>query len=255
MSVSRMLSLAAIAASVTLISCATPGSGSPTALPTAGPTVSPAATPPVTAEPAISITSPTSGETVSVPFTVMGDANTFEAEVTVDVVDQSGLQNCVRGVTATSGSGTPGTFEAVLAFPPEVDPLPVVLRAYSHSAKDGSIVDLVEVPITVATERPPIILATPTCGQVVPPGGLILVTGTAAVFEAALNVEVRNASGVAVVELPVMAEECCVESPFSARLTLPADLPPGRFDVVAFELSAKDGSVQHEFPVQIEVRG
>jgi hypothetical protein len=255
MSVSRMLALAAIAASMTLISCSTPGSGPPTILPPASPSASPATTPPGTAEPAISITSPTAGETVSVPFTVTGEANTFEAELTVDVLDESGLTACVRGVTATSGSGTPGTFEAVLAFGPEVGPLPVMLRAYAHSARDGSMMDLVEVPITVAPDRPAIILTSPTCGQVYRAGSPVMVTGVAAVFEAALTVEVRDASGTAVVALQVMAENCCVESQFSSSLTLPADLPAGRYDVVAYDLSAKDGSIQDEFPVQIEVRG
>ncbi len=58
----------------------------------------------------------------------------------------SGLTMCVRHLTATSGSGTPGTWEGMLAFPPEEDPLHVTLRAYTHSPKDGSMVDLVEYP-------------------------------------------------------------------------------------------------------------
>ncbi len=41
----------------------------------------------------------------------------------------------------------------------------------------------------------------------------------------------------------------------SSRLTLPDDNPPGLYDVVAYSLSAKDGSVENEFPVQIEIRG
>ena len=61
---------------------------------------------------------------------------------------------CVRHLTATSGSGTPGTWEGVLAFPPEEDPLELTLRAYSQSPADGSMIDLVEVPITVAPDRP-----------------------------------------------------------------------------------------------------
>jgi hypothetical protein len=161
---------------------------------------------------------------------------------------------CVRRLTATSGSGTPGTWEGTLAFPPEEDQLPVTLRAYSHSAKDGSIIDLVEFPITIATDRPPIFLTSPTCGQVYEPGGLMFVTGLAAVFEAALTVDVRNASGATIATLPVTAEACCEHSLFESRLTLPADLPPGFYDVVAYSLSAKDGSIENEFPVQIEVR-
>ena len=79
--------------------------------------------------------------------------------------------------------------------------------------------------------------------------------GTAALFEAALTVDVRDVSGTTVATLQVTADECCVESNFSSSLTLPDDIPPGLYDVVAYSLSAKDGSVENEFPVQIEVRG
>lgn len=246
------LALAALFAVVALTSCA-PGPGqSPTTSPTDG---SPTSSPPTATAPAIVIGSPAEGETVSVPFTVSGEANTFEAALTVEVVDESGTGICVRQLMATSGSGTPGTWEGTLAFPPEVDALPVMLRAYAHSAKDGSIIDLVEYPITIAPDRPPIILTSPACYQVYDVGGLMMVTGTAALFEAALTVDVRDASGTTVATLQVTADECCVESNFSSSLTLPSDIPPGLYDVVAYSLSPKDGSVENEFPVQIEIRG
>jgi len=76
----------------------------------------------------------------------------------------------------------------------------------------------------------------------------------AAVFEAALTVELRDSSGSALVVVPVTAEECCVESPFAAELTIPAGLSSGFYDVVAYSLNAEDGSIENEFPVQIEVR-
>ena len=249
---SGKLALAALFAVVALTSCA-PGPGqSPTTSPTDG---SPTSSPPPATAPAIVIGSPAEGETVSVPFTVSGEANTFEAALTVEVVDQSGTGMCVRQLMATPGSGTHGTWEGTLAFPPELNPLPVMLRAYAHSAKDGSIIDLVEYPITIAPDRPPIILTSPACYQVYDLGGLMMVTGTAALFEAALTVDVRDASGTTVATLQVTADECCVESNFSSSLTLPSDIPPGLYDVVAYSLSPKDGSVENEFPVQIEVRG
>jgi len=249
---SGKLALAALLAVVALTSCAPDPGQSPTTSPTDG---SPTSSPPTATAPAIVIGSPAEGETVSVPFTVSGEANTFEAALTVEVVDGSGTGMCVRQLMATSGSGTPGTWEGTLAFPPELNPLPVTLRAYAHSAKDGSIIDLVEYPITIAPDRPLIILTSPACYQVYDLGGLMMVTGTAALFEAALTVDVRDASGTTVATLQVTADECCVESNFSSSLTLPSDIPPGLYDVVAYSLSAKDGSVENEFPVQIEIRG
>lgn len=246
-----MLVAAALLAAVTLTSC----SGSPGASPSAPPTVpGPTSPPPTTTSSAIEIVSPVEGETVSVPFVVSGEANTFEAALTVEVVDQSGLVDCVRQVMATSGTGTPGTWDATLAFPPEVDALLVMLRAYTHSAKDGSIVDLVEYPIEVAPDRPPIFLTSPTCGQVYERGTLVSVSGLAAVFEAALTVDVRDGSGATVTTLSLTADACCEHSNFSSLLTLPDDLPPGLYDVVAYSLSPKDGTIENGFPVQIEIR-
>jgi len=252
MVIRSMHTLTVVAVALAVTSCASGPGSSP------GPSQSPAspsATSPTQSEaPQITIGIPVADATVSVPFTVTGAANTFEAALTVDAVDESGMVACVRHLTATSGSGTPGTWEATLAFPPEEDALPVMLRAYAQNAKDGSVVGLVDFPITVSPERPPIILTSPTCGQVYEVGSLILVTGTANIFEAALTVDVRDASGTTVATVQVTADECCVESNFSSRLTLPADIPPGLYDVVAYSLSAKDGSVENEFPVQIEVR-
>ena len=246
MFIRRMLSLAALAVAMALTSCSA-GAGTSTPPGTEPPSSS------MAGAPAITIDSPAEGETVSVPFTVSGEADTFEAALTVEAVDESGLVACVRELTATSGSGTRGEWTGTLAFPPEEDPLPVTVRAYAHSPKDGSIIDLVEFPIVIATDRPPIILTSPTCGQVYELGGLVMVTGTAALFEAALTVDVRDATGATVATLPVLADACCVESNFSSTLMLPADISPGMYDVVAYSLSPKDGSVENEFPVQIEI--
>ena len=130
----------------------------------------------------------------------------------------------------------------------------MTLRAYTYSQVDGSMTDLVEFPITVAPDRPLIIMTNPRCGDVYPPGGPLILTGTAALFEAAFTVELRDSSGTALVTVPVTAEECCVESQFTSTLTIPADLASGFYDVVAYSLNAADGSVENEFAVQIEVR-
>lgn len=249
----RMVALTALAAALTLSSCA-PETGMEPSPSTQTPSATPSGEQSETSIAAIAIEHPAEGATVSVPFTANGTANTFEATLTIDVVDAEGLALCVRHLTATSGSPDRGTWQGVLAFPPEEDPLQATVRAYTFSAKDGSMVDLVEFPITIAPDRPNIIVTSPRCGDVYDAGGLILVTGTAALFEAAFTVELRNAS-TTIMTIPVTADECCVESPFSSSLTLPGDLSPGFYDIVAYSLSAKDGTAENEFIVQIEVRG
>lgn len=260
----RMLALTALAAALLLVSCAPDSNGAPpttTGSPSVSPSPSPSGSPlaepsPTTdEEAAITIDAPTAGATVSVPFAVGGTANTFEAALTIDAIDESGLTACVRHLMATSGSGTRGTWEGVLAFPPEEDPLHITLRAYAYSAKDGSMIDLVEYPLTVSTDRPDIIVTSPRCGDVYPAGTPIQVLGTARLFEAALTVELRDSSGTPVLTLPVTAEECCVESNFSSTITVPAGLASGWYDFAAYSLSAKDGTVENEFTVQIQVTG
>ncbi|MET4638906.1 hypothetical protein ABIE24_002144 [Mycetocola sp. 2940] len=189
------------------------------------------------------------------PVDAEGTANTFEAALTVDIVNEAGDILCMRHLMATSGSGTRGTWQARLGFAPEQDiAAPVTLRAYELSAKDGSMINLVERPITLSPEHPLIMLTSPVCGDVVDAGGNLSVQGLATVFEAALTVELRDAAGAAVYSRDLMTAEGGVESPFGEIVTIPAGLPPGFYDLVAFNYSAEDGSIENEFPVQIELR-
>ena len=72
-------------------------------------------------------------------------------------------------------------------------------------------------------------------------------------FEAALVVELRDASGTALLTQNVMAASGTEESDFTANLVLPATLPSGFYDLVAFDHSARDGAVENEFSMQIVV--
>ncbi|MET0715533.1 MAG: Gmad2 immunoglobulin-like domain-containing protein, partial [Mycetocola sp.] len=186
----------------------------------------------------ITIDSPLEGTQVTVPVEAGGTANTFEAALTVDVINEADEILCVRHVQATSGSGTPGTWNATLGFAPERDAAePVTLRAYELSAKDGSMTNLVERHLTLAPDHPPIFLTSPVCGDVVAAGGDMSVQGLATVFEAALTVELRDAAGSVVFSRDLMTAEGGVESPFGEFVTIPANLIPGFYDFVAFNHS------------------
>jgi hypothetical protein len=181
-----------------------------------------------------------------------GDANVFEGALTIDALgNAAGLVLCTRHVQATSGTGTPGTWEGILAFPPPADAVPITLRAYTFSAMDGSMQDVVERSVTVSNEQPAIVITTPTCAEDVP-AGTLTVSGMALVFEAVLHVDIRDASGAAVRTQRVMAESGTEFSPWTATLDL-TGLTAGFYDVVAYDLSAEDGSIENEFPVQISV--
>ena len=222
----------------------TGASGSPTTTPS----------PTSTAGPAIVIEDPAADARVSTPLTVSGRANTFEAALTVQLVTPVGDTLCIREVMATSGSGTEGTWQTVLGFmPPEFD-TPATLRAFERSAQDGSQINVVEQEVVITPDRPPIFIYQPICGDRVAPSDPLFVKGRALVFEAQLSLDLRDASGAVVLTQQVTAESGSEESNFDATVTIPADLAPGLYDLVAYDNSAQDGSIQNEFPVQIEVR-
>lgn len=96
--------------------------------------------------PTILVESPTPGEEVSSPLRVRGTANTFEATLNLRVLDASGKVLYDHFATATSGSGTRGTFDETIDFDVASDG-PGTLVAYEHSAEDGSEIHVVRIPV------------------------------------------------------------------------------------------------------------
>jgi hypothetical protein len=99
--------------------------------------------------PAILVEEPAPNATVTSPLTIRGTANTFEATFMVDLrAEGQGKPLYTNFVTATSGSGTRGTFEHRLDFVADRE-RPGTLVVYELSAKDGSVVNEVEIPVTI----------------------------------------------------------------------------------------------------------
>ena len=102
-----------------------------------------------TVTPAILVESPAPRERVASPLRIQGTANTFEANFRVEVEDAGGRTVVDTFVTATSGSGERGTFDATFELP-DAERGPGVLRVFEESAADGSVQNLVEIPIELA---------------------------------------------------------------------------------------------------------
>jgi hypothetical protein len=85
---------------------------------------------------------------VSSPLRVWGTANTFEATFEYELLDSAGKALAKHFVTATSGSGTRGTYDITIRFtsPPGTGKLVV----YELSAADGSRIHQVAIPLTFA---------------------------------------------------------------------------------------------------------
>jgi Immunoglobulin-like domain of bacterial spore germination/Sporulation and spore germination len=97
--------------------------------------------------PVILVESPLPGETVTSPILVRGTSNTFEATMRLEV--RRGAEVITsETVTASSGSGQRGTFEASLDV--NAAPGPITLVAYEPSAENGQPLHTVRVPLTLA---------------------------------------------------------------------------------------------------------
>jgi len=238
----------------TPVSSASSDTPTPRTAGTAVTALGPALVPALPLGPQISITRPAPGSTVQIPIEMSGTANTFEAALVVDALDSGGRQLCVRNIMATSGTGTPGRWETSLDFVPPSANQPVTLRAYDFSAKDGSIENLVQREVTLSAVHPAIYITSPTCGARVAPGTNVTVTGRAFVAEAMFTLELRGFFGDSVVIQQVTAESGTEESNFTASLAVPAGLPGGLYDLIAYDNSLKDGAVNHVFSVQLLVQ-
>jgi hypothetical protein len=97
--------------------------------------------------PSVLVESPLAFEEVTSPLRVTGTANTFEATFSYELTDTDGLIVDENFVTATSGTGTRGTFD--FTTKPYTVPFDGVgaLIVFEHSAKDGSRINLVEIPL------------------------------------------------------------------------------------------------------------
>jgi hypothetical protein len=96
--------------------------------------------------PAVLVESPLPGDSVESGFEVTGTANTFEATFNYELKDASGKVVSKNFVTATSGSGTRGTFRFTVPY--ELDePQAGTLVVFELSAEDGSRTHESEIPL------------------------------------------------------------------------------------------------------------
>jgi germination protein M len=98
--------------------------------------------------PAILVESPALGDKVSSPVRVTGTANVFEAVFRINIVDWDGLIIADEVVMASSGTGTRGTFDVTIPFK-LTKAGPGSLIVFSDSPKDGSQINVVEIPIVL----------------------------------------------------------------------------------------------------------
>jgi hypothetical protein len=100
------------------------------------------------AQAAIVVESPKPGDVVPNPVTVSGTANVFEAQFNLRILDRNGKILTEVPVHASCGTGCRGTFSIKVGYH-------VTSRqrgsiwVFDYSPKDGSIIDLVKIPVTL----------------------------------------------------------------------------------------------------------
>ena len=96
--------------------------------------------------PPILVESPGPGRAVRSPLRITGSANVFEAQFQAELTDSGGKVLASQAVHATSGTGTRGTFDAVIPFDASATG-PATLTVFDTSPKDGTRIDVVTVPV------------------------------------------------------------------------------------------------------------
>lgn len=96
--------------------------------------------------PPVLVEEPLAFDRVSSPLRARGTANTFEATFSFEILDADGEVLASDFVTATSGSGTRGTFRFEQPFVVEEEQ-EGTLRVFELSAEDGSRTNEVDIPI------------------------------------------------------------------------------------------------------------
>ena len=203
-----------------------------------------------TAAAAIEVKQPLSGDVIGSPTLVEGTASVFEGTVIVDVKDDKGKTLCSVVTQASEGAPGKGSFKANISFVPPAADMNGTIDAYNFSAKDGSVQNLVAVPVLVSKELPPIVVTSPVCGDTVT--SPLHVEGTASVFEATLIVVVKDSLGNELARADVTASEGAPgRGSFSQDLAFSVSGGPQQGTVEAFATSPQDGSVILLFSVPV----
>ncbi len=99
-------------------------------------------------KPAIVVTSPRPCEDVTSPVTVRGNADVFEAVVSIQILDANGKQFGALNTMASCGTGCRGTYRAKVAFFSPTRQNGTV-QVFEVSAKNGQHVNVVSIPVVL----------------------------------------------------------------------------------------------------------
>lgn len=121
-----------------------------TATPQASPTISPSPTALTSSRGSITVRQPLPNARVVSPVTISGDASVFEAALQWRITDSAGRVLSEGNTTASAGAPGRGTFTITATFPPPAADLIGIIEVFDRSPRDGSIDEIVRVPVVVS---------------------------------------------------------------------------------------------------------
>ncbi len=121
----------------TVIPTPTPSPPSPSAL--------------VSARGSIGVRQPLANTRVSSPLTISGDASVFEAALSWRITDTAGRVVVQGNATASAGAPARGTFSLTAFYTDPPADAPGFVEVFDRSPRDGSIDEMVRVPVTLAS--------------------------------------------------------------------------------------------------------
>jgi hypothetical protein len=124
---------------------------SPTPSPT--PTPTPVPTPLLSARGGILVKEPLANTKVRSPLTISGEASVFEAALIWQVTDTAGRVLAGGITTATAGAPGKGTFSITATYADPPSDIIGFAEVYTRSPRDGTIDEIVRVPLILAATR------------------------------------------------------------------------------------------------------
>ena len=119
------------------------------ATPTTRSSASAAPTPITSSKGFITVSAPLANTRVTSPVTISGGASVFEATLQWRIVDGGGKVLSSGTTQASRGAPERGTFSVSASYPPPSADTIGAIEVYETSPKDGSVDDLVRVPILI----------------------------------------------------------------------------------------------------------
>jgi Immunoglobulin-like domain of bacterial spore germination len=105
--------------------------------------------------PPVAVALPQTGMRVTSPIPIAGSADVFEATVNIRVLDANGDVIAESFAMATCGTGCRGDFSTEVDVPVDAEQ-PGTIQVFEYSAKDGTMINTIEVPVTLVPADTPV---------------------------------------------------------------------------------------------------